>query len=324
MRFSIIVPAYRVEKYFAQCIESILAQEYKSFELILVVDETSDDACEEIADAFAARDERVVKLMCGHNGLGDARNHGMEIAKGDYLIFVDSDDCIGDVRYLKAIAKCIHEKDPDFVITRSKKIMDETGEIVPMSRPWNRDIIREGSFEERMVHVLTSGYFNVSAWAKAVRRSLIEELQLTFKDGHSEDIDWTAHILNATNKIEILNADSYIYRIRMDSLSKDRNMRKLRDVEERLLAWEDCISKEGAYADAQRGCIAYFYYINLGFIPYLPKEDRKEAFAMMKKFKKYAAYANSRKTRPAKMVCTLFGDKIGSYILYQYIKQGVH
>lgn len=95
---SIIVPVYNVEKYLDKCVNSILNQTFQDFELILV-DDGSPDNCGEMCDDYAARDKRVTVIHQVNGGLSAARNAGIEIAKGRYLGFVDSDDYIAEDMY---------------------------------------------------------------------------------------------------------------------------------------------------------------------------------------------------------------------------------
>ena len=92
---SIIVPIYNVEQYISKCIESILAQTYRDFELILV-DDGSPDNCGKICDEYAKQDSRVHVIHQENSGLSAARNAGIDDAKGEYIMFVDSDDFITD------------------------------------------------------------------------------------------------------------------------------------------------------------------------------------------------------------------------------------
>ncbi|MYQ97215.1 glycosyltransferase family 2 protein, partial [Streptomyces sp. SID6139] len=93
-RFSVIVPAYQVQAYLSECLDSVLSQSYPDLEVI-AVDDGSPDACGEIIDEYAARDPRVKPLHLAENrGLGRARNAGIAQAGGEYLIFLDSDDTL--------------------------------------------------------------------------------------------------------------------------------------------------------------------------------------------------------------------------------------
>ena len=102
MKFSIIVPVYGVEKYLDECVKSILAQSFTDFELILV-DDKSPDNCPKMCDDYAVADSRVKVIHKEKNeGLGYARNSGMAVAEGEYVLFVDSDDTI----LLDTLEKC--------------------------------------------------------------------------------------------------------------------------------------------------------------------------------------------------------------------------
>ena len=93
MKFSIIVPIYKVEKYLPQCIESVQDQSYDDYELILV-DDGSPDQCPEICDAYAKNNPHIKVIHKPNGGLSAARNTGIDAATGDYVIFLDGDDCL--------------------------------------------------------------------------------------------------------------------------------------------------------------------------------------------------------------------------------------
>lgn len=97
---SIIVPVYKVEDYINQCINSILHQSYENWELILV-DDGSPDLCGCICDDFATKDKRIKVIHKENGGLSDARNAGINIARGDYFTFIDSDDYIHEELFKK-------------------------------------------------------------------------------------------------------------------------------------------------------------------------------------------------------------------------------
>ena len=93
MKISVIVPVYNAEKYLEKCIESVLAQTYPNWELILV-DDGSKDGSADIVDGYAARDTRIMAIHQENAGPGMARNKGIRVAHGEYIVFLDSDDVI--------------------------------------------------------------------------------------------------------------------------------------------------------------------------------------------------------------------------------------
>lgn len=111
---SIIVPVYKVEKYLPKCIDSILAQTFRDYELILI-DDGSPDNCGTICDEYAAKDDRIIVIHQKNQGVSAARNAGLDIARGTYLGFVDSDDWIEPEMYETMISTA-KEKQVDVVI----------------------------------------------------------------------------------------------------------------------------------------------------------------------------------------------------------------
>lgn len=97
-KISVIVPIYKVENYLNRCVESIRKQTYRNLEIILV-DDGSPDACGEMCDRYAQEDSRIRVIHKENGGLSDARNAGIEVATGEYIAFVDSDDWIDDKMY---------------------------------------------------------------------------------------------------------------------------------------------------------------------------------------------------------------------------------
>lgn len=95
MKLSIIIPIYAVEATLNKCIESVVTQDFKEFEVILV-DDGSPDHCPQICDKWAAKDKRITVIHKKNGGLSNARNAGIDMAKGEYITFIDSDDYIGD------------------------------------------------------------------------------------------------------------------------------------------------------------------------------------------------------------------------------------
>ena len=113
-KVSVIVPAYKVEKYIGYCLDSILSQSYKNIEVIIVDDGSPDDSGK-IAEEYARKDERVRVLHKENGGLSAARNDGMDLATGDYLMFIDSDDFLLSGA-ISTMTNKIAESGADYVI----------------------------------------------------------------------------------------------------------------------------------------------------------------------------------------------------------------
>lgn len=115
MKFSIIVPIYNVEKYLMDCIDSVLSQNYSDYELILV-DDGSSDGCPRICDDYAAKDAHVCVVHQENGGLSAARNAGIQRANGEYILFLDGDDCLYE-NVLSELNRCVERYNaPEMII----------------------------------------------------------------------------------------------------------------------------------------------------------------------------------------------------------------
>ena len=128
MTLSVIVPVYRVEKYLRKCVDSILKQTMQDLELILV-DDGSPDACPSICDEYAGADARVIVIHQENAGVSTARNRGLEIAKGDWITFVDSDDYLALDAY-EQLLTAAKQGDCDLAIM-DWACVDESGQVRP-------------------------------------------------------------------------------------------------------------------------------------------------------------------------------------------------
>lgn len=112
---SVIVPVYNVEKYLSECIDSILAQTFRNFELILI-DDGSKDKSGEICDGYALKESRIKVIHKENAGVSEARNSGLEMAIGEYITFIDSDDCV-DSDYLEYALSETKKRNVDMLIS---------------------------------------------------------------------------------------------------------------------------------------------------------------------------------------------------------------
>lgn len=126
---SVIIPVYKAEPYLAACVESVLAQTYQDFEIILV-DDGSPDNCPRMCDEFAARDSRIRVIHKENGGVSSARNAGIEAAKGEYLAFLDSDDLWTPV-FLERLYAALTQTGADFAVCLFRRFQGEPPEALP-------------------------------------------------------------------------------------------------------------------------------------------------------------------------------------------------
>ena len=168
-KISVIVPVYKVEKYLARCVDSIINQTYKNLEIILV-DDGSPDGCGKICDEYAERDSRIKVIHKENGGLSSARNAGLDIATGDYIGFVDSDDFI-DLDMYSLLYEMIKNGDVEITGVNGQSFVEEEH-----LKPWvvgREKLIKEMSGEDAVKGLLLRTFIS-SVCSKLFSAKLFE------------------------------------------------------------------------------------------------------------------------------------------------------
>lgn len=204
---SIIVPVYNVEKYLSKCIESILHQTYKNWELLLI-DDGSHDNSGKICDEYALNDSRIKVFHKANGGVSSARNLGLEKALGDFIMFVDSDDWIGE-KCLEICTKEIIENDLDALQFGFTAVFpnQETPRIKEST-----SILNGGEY-------IQTNSFNVCVWGGIYKKKIIDDYKLKFIQQLklAEDQIFTLNFFKHTQRIKYIDKPMYYYLQRMDS-----------------------------------------------------------------------------------------------------------
>ncbi|MFD9910342.1 CDP-glycerol glycerophosphotransferase family protein, partial [Streptomyces sp. NPDC059063] len=210
-RFSVIVPAYKVQAYLHECLASVLEQSFTDFELI-AVDDCSPDACGAIVDEWADRDPRVRAVHLKENvGLGPARNAGMEHATGDYLIFLDGDDTLTPGS-LEAIAERLKRTDEPDVLVFDYARTYWSGEAA--RNQLAHLLAEDGGAPFELADRPALLRLLMVAWNKAHRREFVEREGFAFPHGFYEDAPWTYPLLMSAASIATLDRVCVHYRQR--------------------------------------------------------------------------------------------------------------
>lgn len=199
---SVVVPVYKVELYLRDCLDSLLAQTYTNLEIILV-DDGSPDGCPAICDEYASRDHRIRVIHKNNGGISDARNCGMDVAAGERILFVDSDDIIAP-GMIEALVKACPDPDAVAAVGFARFANGETPQSTEPAESICCRNIREFTHHR-------SGMF---AWGVLYSRSSIEKLRLRFDVslGNLEDVAWNVCCLSNTPKINFVPGVMYHYR----------------------------------------------------------------------------------------------------------------
>ncbi len=211
IRISVIIPVYNSEKYVANTIQSILDQTFQDFELILV-DDGSKDSSGRICDEYAKRDERIKVIHKVNGGICDARNRGLEIAQGEYIMFSDNDDTM-ETTTLEDNYKLIKQYDADFVKFGRKIIYIQNEEIARTDiRKYKFEILENNKIKKSYIDLIYDKAL-VCIWDGIYKKDILAKFDTKFKKG-GEDIDFNLKILKKANKIVINDGIYYIHHIR--------------------------------------------------------------------------------------------------------------
>ena len=242
---SVIVPVYKVEEYLEKCVQSILAQTERDFELILV-DDGSPDRCGALCDSLAQTDPRIRVIHQENQGLGGARNTGIREARGDWLLLVDSDDWIEPKILEKAMEAGLREE-ADLVMFAFRTV-DEQGRELGVFRedmPKERGI----ALQEHKEVLLTAP----CAWNKLYRRSFFQGTGLAYPPRvWYEDLRTSPKLMAKAGRMVFLDEVGYNYLQRQGSIMKSANLernREILDAFDDLLPW---FRKEGLFEAYRR------------------------------------------------------------------------
>lgn len=234
-KVSIVVPAYGVERYLNRCVESLINQSLKGIEIILV-DDKSPDRVPEMCDEWETKDSRIKVIHKKKNeGLGLARNSGMEIASGEYIAFVDSDDYVElnmyEVLFDEAKKNNADVVYSNFFIEGIRGDWFENKEVVSR-REWNGFEIE--NFQLDMIasapHDPVERHFQMSVWHSIYKKDIIKNNGIQFYSERvvlSEDFPFQMDFLNNANKVVFLPLSFYHYCNNENSLTHEFNYNRI-------------------------------------------------------------------------------------------------
>lgn len=301
IKLSFIVPVYNVEPYLRKCVDSLLAQDYSDYEIILV-DDGSPDGCPKICDEYAATNENIRVVHRPNGGLSAARNSGIEVAKGEYICFVDSDD-YWEPNVLSGLMTQI-KRDKLDVLRFKYQNVNEKFEVY---NPYKSDPFKGNDYSE----VPTDGVsflnsrFGTACYAVMfiLRRELLKDC--LFTEGiYFEDTDWTPRMLSKANRIASTDTIVYNYLIRQGSITQaidNSKKKKVLDDKIRLIATMQQqaidLRKSGRYNRWYRDMISDTVVSIIGMLSVEFYAEKDLYLSQLQELNIYPIYATSFKAR---------------------------
>lgn len=230
IKLSIIVPIYNVEQYLRKCVDSLLNQDIDNYEIVLV-DDGSPDACPQICDDYAAAHSNIRVVHRENGGLSAARNSGIEVAQGEYIMFVDSDDYV-EPNVLRGLLTQMERDDLDVLRYRLQYINPQ----YEVYNPYKIDPFKGNDYSEEPTDGITflNTRMNTAcyAWAFVIKRSLIViNANCFFTEGiYFEDTDWTPRMLVRAKRVASTSKVVYNYLQREGSITNAVNRSKKKKV----------------------------------------------------------------------------------------------
>lgn len=254
---SVIVPVYNVENYLERCICSIVNQSYSNIEIILVNDGSTDSSLD-ICFRYSLNDSKIKIVNQANGGLSAARNAGLGVSSGKYIVFIDSDDHV-NVDYIAVLYKCISEKKCDVAICDYSCVYDDK----LSSKYLEKYIDYESEYKVLDNTTVIKNYLmfnnsiNVVSWNKMYRSSVIKNNGILFPVGKIHEDNFTTYkIFYYSNKIAYINSPLYFYTKRPDSIMgvgfSEKSLDMITAADETVDFVKDKLSQFTAYAEVYR------------------------------------------------------------------------
>lgn len=307
IKFSIIIPVYNVEPFLNECVSSVTAQSYDNYEIILV-DDGSTDASGVLCDEWSVRSEKITAIHQKNAGLSEARNAGVQLATGDYVLFLDSDDYWCDTAMLERIAGRLRLTGAEALSFNYVKVCGSVA-----SRPYFDETLCmsiEVCAEESFEFVSKNDLWIACAWNKVISRELFLEEDLRFRSGiTSEDVDWCMRLAIAASRFDFMGNVFLCYRQRAGSITKTATAKSVKtsidNLNECLRLLENC---SGEVSEQLKPYVAYQYGTLLYGVAGLKKSTEKRGIIQtVKKWAYLLSWSNHPKIKLLRMARAVVG-----------------
>lgn len=294
---SVIIPIYNVEKYLRDCVDSVLEQTYQDLQIILV-DDGSTDSCGNICDVYSGKDFRIQVIHKENGGLSDARNAGLAVAKGEFVLYLDSDDYLVPSA-LETLLEMQGKTNADIVLGNFYYTFPDHEYPAPA---WQQtDMLLDNM---QAMEALIDGRIETFAWGKLICREIA--LQYPFPKGKVfEDHFWTHFVFAEARKVALLAQPLVHYRQRDNSISFTFDIKRL-DILDGWINRKEFL--EQRYPDLLEICYKRYAerYAGLAWLVLTRmKGSRREAFDRLRAFNSEIHLENYADGNTKKLICAL-------------------
>lgn len=292
-KVSIVIPVYNVEKYIEDCLMSVAEQSYPLIEIVLIDDCGTDNSMKIVENTLKKISREGLEVTVVHHkkneGVSVARNHGIDSAKGDFILFLDSDDMLEPLCLKKMVSR-IEETDADVVMCNHRTDVENRTLGGYLSAPVDELISKGDCF-----HGLAKCWFNVMPWGKLLKTSFIRKHHLYFEENiMNEDVLWTFQLCMEINKIAFVHEALFYYRYNSQSImSSAKIIKKANSAEIISRKYSEILDKKvelqgnrDVYIVLMRQIVLYYTIIaqNFGFKQYMQKISLFSKYLYKKSF----------------------------------------
>ena len=315
---SIIIPIYNSEKYLKECIESVIKQSYKNFELILV-DDGSKDNSKNICDEYSLKDNRIRVIHKENSGAADSRNKGLEASVGDYVLFMDSDDYWLSEKLLEKLLENSKKYNSDFVLFNIAPLKEN----LSFSRLFDESYNGQ-DLNQIVEYLVKSDLFSPGPWNKFFKSSFLKDNKIMFPVGKvCEDIQWTYELMKVAKNISLSN-EWYVYRNVSTSQSRNIKEKNIKDYIEIIDICYNSYLSDNTINDSLKNnmlsFLCYEYVVLLGWTWALPSSIRYKYLTKEKEYKFLFKYNTIGKIGKVITISKFLGLFLTSYLLYIFIR----
>ncbi len=314
--YSVIIPIYNVEKYLNRCVDSILSQDFRAFEIILVND-GSPDRSGTICDEYALNFPLVKVVHKINGGAADARNIGVAIATGHYIVFLDGDDFWEGNDVLTAMYSLLSDRRLDVLIFGSTDIYEGLTERINSRGQFNLDEINKGKLMA-IKTLISNNQFPGAAWQFCVNKKLLIENNIEFIKGiKAEDIDWVIHVFYKAENISALNINFHRYlKNRNSSVTNTADKKSLEDVLVSVNKWYLILKKDGSEVSEYLLSYLAFQYLTT-YIIYarLNYNEQQHLLPKLQKYRSILKYSIDKRSRVFNILIMILGISASSKIM---------
>ena len=304
--FSVVIPVYNVEKYLTECVDSVLKQSFKNYEIILV-DDGSPDNCPVICDELSEKHECIKVIHQKNGGLSDARNQGLRNASGEFIVFLDSDDKLASYEVLDTLYNYIKKENCKIIYCpRIARFSDVLKPIFSQSIK-----TKKLSSTELFSYSITCQSIFTACLFITNRQFLLTNSLFFTKNILHEDMDWIPRLLNVEDElIGIYNEDFYLYRINDSSITSVFTQKRFEGLMY-TIKWISEISEISEFLSLWLNMLFYSVFIDMES-EYQNRELYKKHLSELKKYmRKESRYLSSRN----KIILHL--GRVGALVFYK-------